>query len=62
MADVMKRADVWMVQRRDGPRFAVEALLGFQIGRKMLRQNLDCYGTVEARVAGTIHLAHPACS
>jgi hypothetical protein len=26
----------------------------------MLRQNLDCNGTIQARIAGTIDLAHAA--
>ena len=31
VSDVVERADVGMIQRRDGPRFAVEALLGLRV-------------------------------
>jgi len=41
MADIMQSADVGMVQRRYGPGFAVERLLGFGIVRKTTRQDFD---------------------
>jgi len=62
MADVVERADVGMVQRRDGPGLAVEALPGLGIVGEMSGKNFDGDGSVETRVARTIHLAHAACT
>ncbi len=60
MADVVERANIGMVQRRDGSRFALETLPGFGVFGKMLGKNLDCNGAVESRVPGAIHFAHSA--
>src|SRR5271169_5005037 len=62
MPDVIQRADVGMVQRRDGPRLALEALFGLRIVRQMCRQNLERNRAVEPSVAGAVHLAHPTCT
>jgi hypothetical protein len=59
-ANIMQNANVWMIQGRDGASFALEALLGLRIFRKMRREYLDGYGAVKARVAGAIHFAHAA--
>ncbi len=49
-----------MVQRGNGAGFALEALLGLEIGRKMRRKNLDGDSAFEARVAREVHFAHAA--
>ena len=54
----MQGADVGMIQRRNGARFALKALLQIGVGRKMRRQNLDGNGAVEAGVLGAIDLSH----
>jgi hypothetical protein len=59
-ADVVQHADVRMVERRDGPRLALEPRADFRAGREMLRQHLDGNVAPEPRIAGAIHLAHPA--
>ena len=51
LADVVERADVRMRERRDGARFALEALRRSRIGRERRRQDLDRDGASEARVA-----------
>jgi hypothetical protein len=43
-----------MIERRDSPRFPLEACTEFFVG------NFDCNGTPKARVASTKHLAHAA--
>ena len=60
VADVVERANVGMVQRRNGSSLAVKALPGFRILRKMRRKNLDGDGAVEASVERAIDLAHAA--
>src|SRR5579863_3133583 len=59
-ADIVERADVRMVQRGDSPRFALKALARFRRFGKMLGQNFDGDGAVEARIAGAINLTHAA--
>jgi hypothetical protein len=46
MTDVMQHANVWMIQVRDGFRFALEPLLANRITRKLLRKNLDRNGAI----------------
>ena len=53
-ADIVKLADVGMVQRSHGPGFLFEAL-----GELLLR-NLDGDRAVEPRVPGLPHFSHPA--
>ena len=52
--DVVQLADVRMIQRRDGARFALEAVAEF--GGRLL----DRDEAIEPRVARFVHLAHPA--
>ena len=52
--DIVKLADVRMIQRRDGAGFALETLAELGLG------NLDGDDAIKARVAGLIHFAHPA--
>ena len=53
-------ADVGMVQRRNGARLALHALLQFRRRRKMGSQNFHGDGAIEARIARAIDLAHAA--
>jgi hypothetical protein len=54
----MQGADVGMIQRRNGARFALKALLQIGVGRKMRRQNLDGNGAVQSGVLGAIDPSH----
>ena len=60
MTDIVQRADMWMLQGRDGPRLAFEALLQIWVRRNMGRQDLDRDRTVEPGIARALHFAHPA--
>ena len=60
MADVMQSADVRMVEGRNSTCFAVEALFGLRIVRKMCGQNLYGDGAVESSVTGALVLTHTA--
>jgi hypothetical protein len=57
LPDVMQRADVRMIERRDCLRFALEsfAKLGLR-GRP--RQNLDRDRTIQPRVSRLVYLSH----
>jgi hypothetical protein len=47
-----------MGQRGNGTRFALESLLSSRIVGKMRGQNLNSYGALQPRVAGTVHFSH----
>ena len=49
-----------MLQRRDGLRFALEALLHLRVGDPMRRQHFDRDGARQTRVGGFVDLAHAA--
>ncbi len=49
-----------MIQRREHPRFALEASKTFSIAYKDVGQDLDRHVAPEFRIAGTVHLAPPA--
>jgi len=59
-ADVIERADIRMLERGNGFRFPLHALLQFRIRGKMRRQNLDGNRAVKTRIPGAVHLAHAA--
>ena len=59
-SDIMKDADVRMIQLRDRFRFALEALFPLRNFSEVFRQNFDGDGAVEASVFGFVNLAHPA--
>ena len=59
-ARVVERADVRMVQRRDGFRLAGEAYAGLLHVLSPRRDHLDCDEAVEARVLGLEHFTHAA--
>ena len=56
--DVVKVADMRMVERGNGPSFAFHALLQFRRRRKMGSENLNGDGSIQAGVPGAIYLAH----
>jgi len=58
--DVVQREDAGVVQRRDRPRLLLEASQSLRVGDELRRQHLDRHLAPEPRVAGAVHLAHPA--
>ena len=58
--EAVDRADVGMVQRREHPRFALEARESIGMARERRRQNLDRDIAPELRVVRTVHFAHAA--
>ncbi len=60
VAGVVERADVGMVQTGDGFCFALEALAQFRAASEMSGQNIYRDGSIEAGIAGFVHLAHSA--
>jgi len=61
-ADIVKYADVWMIQARDDFGFALEALLAKGIGIKLRGQDLDRDGASKPSVGCALHFAHAACA
>jgi len=59
-ANVVKTADVRMIQRGDGACFTLESLSPSRIARKFLRKNLDGDNPIEACIPRLVHLAHAA--
>ena len=49
-----------MIQTGDGFCFAVEAFAYFSAASEMSRKNFYRDDAIEARIAGAVHLAHPA--
>ena len=60
LPDIVKRADVWMVQARHRPRLALEALAQCRIFGEMLGKNFDGDAAPEPRVTRLVDFAHPA--
>ena len=52
--------DVWMIQRGEHLRLALEPGKTIRIGRYTVWQDFDCNVAIELRVARAIDLAHPA--
>ena len=59
-ADVVDGEDVGVIERGDGARLLLEAAQPVRIGREPRGQDLDRDVAPEPRVAGAVHLAHPA--
>ena len=57
---VVNRADVGMIQRRSGARFALEALKRHRVARKAFRQELQRHASAETQIFGKIDDAHAA--
>ena len=60
LADVVERADVRVIERRDRARFAIEAVAEFLIPCERRRQNLQGDAAIETCVARLVDLAHAA--
>src|SRR5262245_38939121 len=58
MPDVVERADVRMVQRRDRSRLALESFAQGRIAADVRGQDLYCNGAIEAGVFRLVDLAH----
>src|SRR5688572_8433318 len=50
--------DVRMVERREDPRFTLEAATSIVIGGKRRRQDLDRHIATKSRVASAVHVTH----
>ena len=59
-ADVVHGEDVRVVQRRRGAGFLLESMQAIDVGRKCRGKDFDRNMTSESRIAGPIHLTHPA--
>ena len=59
-ADVVQLADVRMVQGRDRPRFMFESAQAIRVMGHWRGENFDGDVAIEARIAGSVDLAHPA--
>ncbi len=59
-ADIVQRADAWMVQRRSRPRLAFEAFPRFARFRQPCRQHLDGNGALQSHIPRLPHLSHSA--
>jgi len=57
-ADVMKRADMRVVELGDGFRLALETRLSRRVSRELRRQHLDGDAPVEPRVLRLVDLSH----
>src|SRR4051794_3626053 len=57
-ADVVDRADAWMVQGRRGLRLALEAVERLRVLRQRFRQELERDGPAEPRILGFVHHPH----
>src|SRR6516164_5246404 len=55
-SDVVERADMWMIQRGDGPRFLLES------GAAFVLEFLYRDYSIQARIASLADLAHAACT
>ena len=60
LADVVNRADIRMIQRRCGARFAAESFDGLSVVRNVVGKKFQRNVAAEARVLGLINHAHPA--
>jgi hypothetical protein len=60
LTDVEKRANVGVLQRRDGPCLAPESLAPLLAAGETGGQHLECNVAIKPGIAGTINLAHSA--
>src|SRR5881296_974167 len=58
LTNVVQRADMWMVQRRDGSSFLFQALSPFHVTAQVGWQDFHGHQTIEPGVDGAVHLAH----
>ncbi len=59
-AEIVKRADSWVAQRRDGSSLLLEALPVPGVRRPALREHLQRHDSLQAFIAGAVHFAHAA--
>jgi len=52
--------DMWVVQRRERPGFALESIEAIRILRESGSEHLDGHVTLEFGIARAVDLAHPA--
>ena len=57
-ANLINGADIRMIQRRSGARFALKALQRLRIFSEHIGQEFQCDPPAKAKVFGSIHLAH----
>ena len=60
VADVVKRTDAGVGERRDGARLALESLPPLRIRGHLRRQHLQRDRPTQPRIASAIHLTHAA--
>src|SRR5262249_41187647 len=58
--DVVQHAHVWMRQRGDEARFALEPVAKLRVGAERVGKNLDGDRTIQAGIASFVALAHAA--
>src|SRR5688500_4337728 len=58
--EAVNAADIRMIQRGKRSRLTLEPRGAFRVGNEQVRQDLDRDVAIELRIAGSIHLAHPA--
>jgi hypothetical protein len=51
---------MWMVERRDRARLALEVLAEVGVGRKVCRQDFHCDVAAEARILRAVYFSHAA--
>src|SRR3981189_2316039 len=59
LVNLVDRADVWMVQRGRGLRFALEAGQSLRVLGGFVRQELEGYKAMEFRIFRFVHHTHP---
>jgi hypothetical protein len=59
-ADIVYGTDVWVVQRRGGLRFSLEARQGLRVIHKLCRQKLERNKATEPSVLGFVNDTHTA--
>ena len=57
--NLIQRADTRMIQRRNGPRFALKSLAKVGPIREMSGQNFDGNDAIQARVSGFVDFSMP---
>jgi len=60
LADLVHRADVWVVQPGGGARLVEKALLGVDVPGQLRRQELEGHGALQGGVFRLVHHPHPA--
>ena len=56
--DILKRADIGVIETGDGVSFALEALSDLRLVSEMRRQDFDRDSTIQAGIARTVYFSH----